>query len=78
MFLNISTSNWLLISQAICLLGTIVLVLIQQRGASIGGAFGSVGEVYLTKRGIERWVVNFTVVLIAAFVILRFMSIYLG
>lgn len=71
-----SQSNILLIAQSFCLFTSIILILIQQRGASVGGAFGSVGEVYLTKRGIERWVVNFTVLLIALFVILRFYSFF--
>jgi protein translocase SecG subunit len=78
MFLGINLSNWLLIGQCISLIGSIVLILLQQRGAGIGGTFGSVGEVYLTKRGIEKWVVNLTVLLITIFVILRFVSLYVG
>lgn len=74
---GINLQNWILIIQIGCLIGATGLILIQQRGASIGGAFGSASEVYLTKRGIEKWVVNITVLLIALFVILRFVSLYI-
>lgn len=73
---NLDLSQWLLIAQGICLLGASILILIQQRGASIGASFGSASEVYLTKRGIEKWVVNFTVIFICLFVIVRFVALY--
>jgi preprotein translocase subunit SecG len=77
MFLNISLTNWLLILQGVCLVASIVLILIQQRGASIGSAFGgSSADVYLTKRGIEKSVVNATVIFIALFIILRVTSLF--
>jgi preprotein translocase subunit SecG len=76
MFLNISTLNWLLILQSISLVLSIVFILLQQRGASIGSAFGGAGEVYLTKRGIEKWVVHLTVFFISCFVILRLLSLF--
>jgi preprotein translocase subunit SecG len=71
MFLNLNLSQWLILLQVSSLISATILILVQQRGASIGGAFGRVGEVYLTKRGIEKWVVNLTVVMIALFVIFR-------
>jgi protein translocase SecG subunit len=76
MFLNISTYNWLLILQVIFLVLVTGLILIQQRGASIGSAFGGAGQVYLTRRGIEKYVVNLTVISIVAFVILRGVSLF--
>lgn len=33
---------------------TILLVLLQQRGASLGAGFGSSGELYTTRRGLEK------------------------
>lgn len=33
---------------------TIVLILLQQRGASLGAGFGSSGELYTTRRGLEK------------------------
>ena len=33
---------------------TIILILLQQRGASLGAGFGSSGELYTTRRGLEK------------------------
>ena len=76
MFLNISTYNWLLILQVATLVLVTGLIQIQQRGASIGSAFGGAGQVYLTRRGIEKYVVNLTVISIIAFVVLRGISLF--
>ena len=32
----------------------ILLILLQQRGASLGAGFGSSGELYTTRRGLEK------------------------
>ncbi len=76
MLFNISTYNWLLILQVLSLVLVSGLILIQQRGASIGSAFGGSGQVYLTRRGIEKYVVNITVVSIIAFVVCRGISLF--
>ena len=33
---------------------TIILILLQQRGASLGAGFGGSGELYTTRRGLEK------------------------
>lgn len=33
---------------------TVLLILLQQRGASLGAGFGSSGELYTTRRGLEK------------------------
>ena len=33
---------------------TVLLILVQQRGASLGSGFGSSGELYTTRRGLEK------------------------
>ena len=73
-------SQILLLSQGICLFGSIVLILMQNRGTGVSGSLGGSGanDVYLTRRGIEKWVVNLTVILIALFIILRIVSLYFG
>lgn len=40
---------------------TILLILLQQRGASLGAGFGSSGELYTTRRGLERSLFNATI-----------------
>ena len=48
---------------------TILLILLQQRGASLGAGFGSSGELYTTRRGLERSLFNATVVCVVVFIL---------
>ncbi|MBQ6593587.1 preprotein translocase subunit SecG [Candidatus Saccharibacteria bacterium] len=48
---------------------TILLVLLQQRGASLGAGFGSSGELYTTRRGLEKSLFVATVVFAVIFVL---------
>lgn len=47
---------------------TIVLILLQQRGASLGAGFGSSGELYTTRRGLEKSLFVATIVFAVMFV----------
>lgn len=47
---------------------TIILVLLQQRGASLGAGFGSSGELYTTRRGLEKSLFITTIVFACIFV----------
>lgn len=47
---------------------TILLVLLQQRGASLGAGFGSSGELYTTRRGLEKSLFVATIVCAVVFV----------
>lgn len=47
----------------------IVCVLLQQRGASLGAGFGSSGELYTTRRGLDKSLFDATIVLAVAFVL---------
>jgi preprotein translocase subunit SecG len=44
-------------------------ILLQQRGASLGAGFGSSGELYTTRRGLDKNLFEATVVLAAVFVL---------
>lgn len=48
---------------------TILLVLLQQRGASLGAGFGSSGELYTTRRGLEKSLFVTTIITSLVFVI---------
>lgn len=48
---------------------TILLILLQQRGASLGAGFGASGELYTTRRGIEKRIFQTTVVFATIFVL---------
>lgn len=47
---------------------TIILILLQQRGASLGAGFGSSGELYTTRRGLEKSLFVTTIVMAFIFV----------
>ena len=47
---------------------TIALILLQQRGASLGAGFGSSGELYTTRRGLEKSLFIATIVFAMIFV----------
>lgn len=46
----------------------VLCILLQQRGASLGAGFGSSGELYTTRRGIDKSLFDATIVLAAVFV----------
>ncbi len=54
----------------------IILILMQSRGAGLSSTFGGSNQVYLTKRGIEKWVVSGTFITIALMAIVRLISLY--
>lgn len=47
---------------------TVLLILLQQRGASLGAGFGSSGELYTTRRGLEKSLFVTTIVCAVIFV----------
>jgi preprotein translocase subunit SecG len=47
----------------------IIAVLLQQRGASLGAGFGSSGELYTTRRGLDKNLFEVTIVLAVIFVL---------
>lgn len=67
---------YIAIALTVLAIAIIALILIQNKGAGLSSTFGGGNEVYLTKRGIEKWVINATVVLIALFVIIRIVAFY--
>ena len=48
---------------------TVLLILLQQRGASLGAGFGSSGELYTTRRGLEKSLFVATIVFSVIFVL---------
>jgi len=56
-------SRILNIIQIIISILLITAILLQQRGTGLGGAFGGAGEVYQTKRGVEKFLFILTIIL---------------
>lgn len=69
-------SEILLLAQVFCLTIATILILMQNRGAGLSSTFGGGDQVYLTRRGIEKSVVNLSVVFIVLFVIIRIVALY--
>jgi preprotein translocase subunit SecG len=65
----------LAIIQIIIAVFLIILILLQQRGSSLGSAFGGAGEFYVARRGAEKKIFWATVVLGTAFVILALLNL---
>ena len=56
-----------LVTQAILASLLIVLILLQQKGAGLGAAFGGSSNIYTTKRGIDRVLFRTTIVVAILF-----------
>lgn len=59
------------ILQAITLISAVLLmitILLQQRGASLGAGFGSSGELFTTRRGMDKSLYEATIILAVVFV----------
>lgn len=48
---------------------TVLLVLLQQRGASLGAGFGASGELFIARRGAEKTLFEVTVFMAIIFVL---------
>ena len=48
---------------------SVLLILLQQRGASLGAGFGASGELYTERRGLEKSLFITTVVIVMLFVL---------
>ena len=51
------------------------LILMQQRGAALGSAFGGSGAFYLKRRGIEQKVFYATIILAAMFLVISLLNL---
>lgn len=60
----------LLISQIVVCAVLIVSILLQNRAEGLGKMFGGGGEVFRTKRGLEKFLYYFTIFLIVILIIL--------
>jgi preprotein translocase subunit SecG len=68
-------NNILIIAQSVISILLVILVLLQQRGTALGSAFGGGGEVYSTRRGIQKGFLWMTVILTIAFITLAVLNL---
>jgi preprotein translocase subunit SecG len=67
---RIAMKNSVIIAQIVVSVLMTVAILMQSRGSGLGAAFGGDGNVYRTKRGVEKVLYRATIVLAVAFVAL--------
>ena len=56
----------------------IIVILLQNKGTALGGVFGGSNTVFLTKRGIEKKLFIFTIILAVLFFAISLASILLN
>jgi preprotein translocase subunit SecG len=59
--------TYLYIVQIIISVALIAAILLQTKGAGLGGIFGGQGAVYTSRRGVEKTIFNVTIGLVVAF-----------
>jgi preprotein translocase subunit SecG len=58
----------------VCIL-LIIAILLQQRGSGLSSAFGGAGNIYRTKRGLEKTLHILTIILAAIFLAIALLNI---
>ncbi|MEA1958424.1 MAG: preprotein translocase subunit SecG [Chloroflexota bacterium] len=67
--------TYLEIAQIIVSVVLISILLLQVRGGGLGGIFGQQTGTYRTKRGVEKTLFRFTIVLVAIFVLISIFAV---
>ena len=70
--------NVLLLGQVVVSIALMASILLQTRGAGLGATFGGDSSVYRSRRGIEKRLFQFTVVLAVLFIIFSIIAFKLG
>ncbi len=71
-------NTFLALGQIIVSIGLIAAVLLQARGTGLSGAFGGDSAVYRSRRGVERGLWQFTIILAVLFVVFSLASYVSG
>ncbi len=67
--------TYLNVAQIVLSIALILAALLQVKGGGLGGIFGSPETVFRTRRGIEKTLLQFTVVLIVLFIVVSVLSV---
>lgn len=70
--------NILLLGQVLVSFALMASILLQSRGAGLGATFGGDSSVYRSRRGIEKRLFQFTIVLAVLFVVFSIIAFKLG
>ena len=69
--------TYLIVAQMVLSVALILVLLFQVRGGGLGGIFGQPDTVYRTKRGVEKTLFQFTIVLAVLFIIISLLMLRL-
>ena len=69
---------WLAIGQILLSVALVAAILLQARGTGLSGTFGGDSAVYRSRRGVERRLWQFTIVLLVLFVVFSLASFILA
>ena len=67
--------NYLNVIQIVLSIALILVILFQVRGGGLGGIFGQADTVFRTKRGIEKTLFQFTIVLAILFIVVSIVTL---
>lgn len=71
-------SLYLNIALIVIAVSLILAIMFQVKGGGLGGIFGQSDTVYRTRRGVEKTLFNFTIILAALFVIVSIVTLKLA
>ncbi len=66
--------KYFFIAQIIVAVVLILVLLLQVRGGGLGGIFGQADSTFRTRRGLEKTLFQFTIVLVLVFIVLAVLS----
>jgi preprotein translocase subunit SecG len=66
--------KYFFIAQIIIAVVLILVLLLQVRGGGLGGIFGQADSTFRTRRGLEKTLFQFTIVLVLVFIVLAVLS----
>jgi preprotein translocase subunit SecG len=67
--------KWIQVTQIIIAIFLMLAILLQNRGAGLSGIFGGGGDIYRTKRGIEKTLFIITIILSILFFVVAFVGV---
>ncbi|TET39535.1 MAG: preprotein translocase subunit SecG [Dehalococcoidia bacterium] len=66
---------YLNIAQIVVAIALIIAVLLQVRGGGLGGIFGTQTGMYRTRRGVEKTLFRFTIILVLIFIVISIFAL---
>lgn len=63
------------IAQIVVSVALVAVILLQVKGGGLGGIFGQADTVFRTRRGIERWLFQLTIILVVIFIAISIISL---